>query len=283
MIYSLFMFRYAVMSCLALIGFGLSPAMAQDTDLQGYQPPPLFGAPPTTQQRPDKPVMIEPTRSPAIPYEAPPSQKDQRPVITPQTSSPRDLPTPPKPGGKALEKLDKKKPESMVKGPVEMRPTPASPVDSAPVADTAVTSGSTNTPQKTMLEQHQDRLQAEKTSDIKAASGPAVPVASLTAPVQKTMTYMRGALEVTPENRAILNQDILPVLKGTSARLEIRSYATPEKGVQNSDRRMALNRALFLRSELIRQGISADRMDVRALGDKSETPPADRIDLILSP
>ena len=276
------MFRYAAFFCLALIGFGLSSAMAQDTDLQGYQPPPLFGAPPTAQQRPDKPVMIEPTRSPAIPYEAPVPQKDQRPVITPQTSSPRDLPTPAKPAEKAEKKADKKIPESMVKGPVELRPTPASRVDSAPVADTAVTSD-TGTPQKTMLEQHHDRLQAEKTAETKDASNPAIPVASLTTPVQKTMTYTRGALEMTPENRAILTRDILPVLKGTSARLEIRSYATPEKGIQNSDRRMALNRALFLRSELIRQGIPADRMDVRALGDKSETPPADRIDLILSP
>ncbi|MBN8521413.1 MAG: hypothetical protein J0L77_05895 [Alphaproteobacteria bacterium] len=271
------MFRYAAFFCLALIGFGLSSAMAQDTDLQGYQPPPLFGAPPTTQQRPDKPVMIEPTRSPAIPYEAPAPQKDKRPVITPQTSSPRDLPTPSRPG----EKADKKKPESMVKGPVEMRPAPASRVDSAPVADTPIPAVA-GVPKKTMLEQHHDRLQAEKSAEPEA-SKPALPVANLASPIKKTITYTRGALEMTPENRAILNQDIMPVLKGTSARLEIRSYATPEKGIQNSDRRMALNRALFLRSELIRQGIPADRMDVRALGDKSETPPADRIDLILSP
>lgn len=273
------MFRFTALFCLALAGFCLSPAAAQDTDLQGYQPPPLFGAPPTVQQRPDKPVMIEPTRSPAIPYEAPAPKKDQRPVITPQTSSPRNLPSPAKP--KPSEAVEKKKPESMVKGPVEMRPTPASRVDSAPVPDVPVAAEKA-LPEKTLLEQHQERVRAEQTPAA-APSSPEVPGVTLNAPVQKTLVYVRNALEISEENRAILTRDILPALKGSSARLEIRSFATPEKGVQNSDRRMALNRALFLRSELIRQGIQADRMDVRALGDKSESPPADRIDLILTP
>ncbi len=273
------MFRCAVFFCLVLAVFCQTLAMAQDTDLQGYQPPPLFGAPPTAQQRPDKPVMIEPTRSPAIPYDAPAPQTDQRPVITPQTSSPRTLPSPAKP--KLSESADKKKPESMVKGPVEMRPTPASQVDSAPVENTPGTADS-GASQKTLLEQHQERLQAEKTRRAEASSPPS-PAVTLNAPLEKTIIYARGALEISPENREILTRDILPVLKGSSARLEIRSFATPEKGIQNSDRRMALNRALFLRSDLIRQGIPADRMDVRALGDKSQSPPPDRIDLILTP
>lgn len=65
-------------------------------------------------------------------------------------------------------------------------------------------------------------------------------------------------------------------------RVQIKSFATPHGAGISSDRRLALSRALSLRSSLIAQGVAASRIDVLAEGLQTDnTGPADRIDLYL--
>lgn len=66
------------------------------------------------------------------------------------------------------------------------------------------------------------------------------------------------------------------------ARLEIRAYAGGEGISANRARRLSLARALAVRSQLIEQGVRSSRIDVRALGDKTEEKPFNRVDLALS-
>ncbi len=65
-------------------------------------------------------------------------------------------------------------------------------------------------------------------------------------------------------------------------RVQIKSYATPHGNGLSSDRRIALSRALSLRSTLIAQGVGAAKIDVLAEGLQSDNKgPPDRIDLYL--
>lgn len=66
-------------------------------------------------------------------------------------------------------------------------------------------------------------------------------------------------------------------------RLQVRAYAggTPESASQA--RRLSLARALRVRTFLVDRGIRSTRIDVRALGNTAAEPPANRVDLLLSP
>jgi len=64
-------------------------------------------------------------------------------------------------------------------------------------------------------------------------------------------------------------------------RLQLRAYAGGDADSASHARRLSLSRALAVRSELIEQGVRSTRIDVRALGNKSENGSSDRVDVIL--
>ena len=68
---------------------------------------------------------------------------------------------------------------------------------------------------------------------------------------------------------------------GDELRVQLLAYAqgTPETASQA--RRLSLLRALAVRSYLIERGVRSTRMDVRALGNKVEGGPADRVEVVL--
>ncbi len=68
---------------------------------------------------------------------------------------------------------------------------------------------------------------------------------------------------------------------GDELRVQLLAYAqgTPETASQA--RRLSLSRALAVRSYLIERGVRSTRMNVRALGNKVEGGPADRVDVVL--
>ncbi|MEE8171751.1 MAG: OmpA family protein [Alphaproteobacteria bacterium] len=64
-------------------------------------------------------------------------------------------------------------------------------------------------------------------------------------------------------------------------RLQLRAYAGGGDESASQARRLSLSRALAVRSELIEQGVRSTRIDVRALGNKSQNGTSDRVDVIL--
>jgi len=64
-------------------------------------------------------------------------------------------------------------------------------------------------------------------------------------------------------------------------RLQLKAYAGGGADAASHSRRLSLSRALSVRSELIEQGVRSTRIDVRALGNKSESRAKDRVDIIL--
>jgi len=69
-------------------------------------------------------------------------------------------------------------------------------------------------------------------------------------------------------------------IKDTDMRLQIRGFAKGDDSDQSSARRMALSRALSVRSYLMDKGIKPVRLDVRALGSETDQMPIDRVDLV---
>jgi len=62
-------------------------------------------------------------------------------------------------------------------------------------------------------------------------------------------------------------------------RIQLRAYAGGDNVSASKARRLSLSRALAVRSYLIEQGVRSTRIDVRALGDKSDEEPINRVDI----
>ena len=75
--------------------------------------------------------------------------------------------------------------------------------------------------------------------------------------------------------------DLNAAMTSASSRVEIQAYGG-NRGDKGSDaRRLSLKRALAIRQVLIDNGVSAERIDVRAMGGVDDTGPADRVDVFV--
>jgi len=73
--------------------------------------------------------------------------------------------------------------------------------------------------------------------------------------------------------------DLNAAMTSPNARVELQAFGGA-KGDKGSDaRRLSLKRALSIRQVLIDDGVSADRIDVRAMGGVDDTGPTDRVDV----
>ena len=70
------------------------------------------------------------------------------------------------------------------------------------------------------------------------------------------------------------------MLANQDKRIQVMSYAAGTEDTESKARRKSLARGLAIRSYLIKAGVPSTRIDVRALGNKAEGGPADRVDLI---
>ena len=64
-----------------------------------------------------------------------------------------------------------------------------------------------------------------------------------------------------------------------NTRVQLMAYAAGDELTSSKARRISLSRALSVRSYLIEKGVRSTRIDVRALGDKSEGEPKNRVDV----
>jgi outer membrane protein OmpA-like peptidoglycan-associated protein len=118
----------------------------------------------------------------------------------------------------------------------------------------------------------------------KPAPPPRTPPASDTAGLTKrsVILFARDASE--PADGALgaikfLAVDLNSAMTRASSRVELQAFGGG-KGDKGSDaRRLSLKRALAIRQVLINDGVSPDRIDVRAMGGADDSGPADRVDV----
>ena len=83
--------------------------------------------------------------------------------------------------------------------------------------------------------------------------------------------------EARPDLRALAER----LEKNDSLRVQVKAFASGSSGTPGTARRLSLSRALAIRAFLIDQGVRSTRIDVRALGNKSESGPSERADVVV--
>ena len=78
---------------------------------------------------------------------------------------------------------------------------------------------------------------------------------------------------------AALDQLAGNVRDDQTVRLQLKAFAGGEGLSSSQARRLSLSRALSVRSYLMEKGIRSTRIDVRALGNKIESGPPNRVDI----
>ena len=78
-------------------------------------------------------------------------------------------------------------------------------------------------------------------------------------------------------------KEVAGTLKGNEKlRVQLYAYAAGSEAETGQARLVSLSRALAVRDYLVSQGINAERVDVRVLGNKlADKGPADRVDPVV--
>ena len=134
-------------------------------------------------------------------------------------------------------------------------------------------------------------------SDLSVDSSGQTELAAITPATPPTQTEITSQPSISTDATTVLfangdatigesNEAALRVLAGQinaeeRTRLQLKAYAGARDSSASAARRLSLSRALAVRSFLIESGVNSTRIDVRALGAKSESGPEDRVDLVI--
>lgn len=104
--------------------------------------------------------------------------------------------------------------------------------------------------------------------------------AAAPAPDKTAILFVEGSAELAPEAAQQLDGIAQKLDQNQALRLQLMAYASGSEDTASRARRISLSRALAVRAYLIDKGVRSTRMDVRALGNKVEGDPADRVDIV---
>lgn len=115
-----------------------------------------------------------------------------------------------------------------------------------------------------------------------SASTPAPAPSSQSAGGDTTRIAFPGGQSQLPDDAAAKLDPVIARLKQDDRlRVQLMAYADGDQDGANKARRLSLSRALAVRAYLIDNEIASTRMDVRALGNRADDGPADRVDLVV--
>ena len=96
-----------------------------------------------------------------------------------------------------------------------------------------------------------------------------------------TVLFASGDATIGESSEAALRVLAGQINAEERTRVQLKAYAGARDSSASAARRLSLSRALAVRSFLIESGVNSTRIDVRALGAKSESGPEDRVDLVI--
>lgn len=244
-------------------------------------------APPPPEPEPE-PAKIEPAPEPQV--AAQPEPEPEPEPSTAEPSQPAEAPAP----STLIQELTQKpapEPEAPVEAPVEapaqqaaVSEPPAEPEAAPPAEPTIAPAAPPPEPQA-------------PAASVAETEPPPPPAESLTSePVVETQTaalppagalddqvrvlFESGSAELSADAKGLLNAVATAIEANSTLRVQLLAYAKTTTDGTSRARRLSLSRALAVRAYLIGQGVRSTRMDVRALGDKYEDGPADRVDIL---
>jgi outer membrane protein OmpA-like peptidoglycan-associated protein len=192
--------------------------------------------------------------------ETPPAQPDEMPDNVPSpVEQPPVAETPP-----------------VEQAPAEQTPAAPSETQTAEVPPETPPAASTEDP-----EQPADQQQAAVTPDAPPAEGATPPAEGGALPAGATrILYTSESDEVPAASTGELDKIAEDLLANQDKRIQVMAFAAGTEETESKARRKSLARGLAIRSYLIKAGVPSTRIDVRALGNKVEGGPADRVDII---
>ena len=106
---------------------------------------------------------------------------------------------------------------------------------------------------------------------------------ALPRPAEIRILYAAEATDLSAAARKDLDGLADWLQANPEVRVQIVGYASATSKSGSEARRRALLRTLAVRTYLIENGVLSTRMDVRALGDKTDAEPKDRVEVRLPP
>ncbi len=237
------------------------------------EPMPSMAAVEAPKPRMTEPVPVKPmAEKPAV--AATPEQPSPRvaSVASPQPSTPapsQDLaariPAPPAPV---------KAPVAAAAQPApQPRMTPESPAEPAPATSGAMTPPPPPPPPVAT------KLASAPTDAPKTAPKSAGAAGSVNEGDSLVIVFDEDSPKMPESAQADLKKLIGGFEEQADLRLRLFAYAGGPELSSSKARRLSLSRALDVRSFLMKQGVRSTRIDVRALGDRIEGDPANRVDI----
>jgi outer membrane protein OmpA-like peptidoglycan-associated protein len=225
-----------------------------------------------------------PTQSPpstASDQAAAPSADANAPA--PAETMPTEVPSPVQPPAEPAPAAEATTPapETPAPAPTETQ-TAEAPAPQTPPASSAATSTEA-TPQP------EAQPQGEQQAAVTPETPPAAPAEGTTPPSEGTGTLPAGATrllytgesdDVPGDATAKLDAIAQDLLANQDKRIQVLAYAAGTEDTESKARRKSLARGLAIRSYLMKAGVPSTRIDVRALGNKTEGGPADRVDIV---
>ncbi len=171
--------------------------------------------------------------------------------------------------------------------PPTITPTPAT------VPDTPATTTPGPTPQPSQptvtappapaLEVPAEPRVATLPPDSPDTTPPAPALEALARPDAVKILYPEGVMELPEAAKPELDKLAAWLRRNPSVRVQIVGYASESASTGSPARRTSLYRTLAVRKYLVENGVLSIRMNVRALGDKTEELPLDRVEISLPP
>ena len=92
------------------------------------------------------------------------------------------------------------------------------------------------------------------------------------------LEFAAGSAELSDAARDALARRAETFKREESTRIQLQAFATGSGG--SEPRRLSLSRALAVRAFFVERGIASSRIDVRALGERNDDGPLERVDVL---
>jgi outer membrane protein OmpA-like peptidoglycan-associated protein len=241
----------------------MPPSTPTQTESSGEVPKAEPALPATTPTQTQPSTTTEQAAAPSTGATAP-SQPDSMPTEVP---SPVQTPA-------------EQAPAAGTPAPASSETQTAETPPQTPPASNAANSSETQPEAKPEGEQ-QAAVAAPTTTPAAPAEGAPPATGGATLPADATRLLYTGDTDDVPADAtAKLDTIAQDMLANQDKRIQVLSYAAGTEDTESKARRKSLARGLAIRSYLMKAGVPSTRIDVRALGNKAEGGPADRVDII---
>ncbi len=257
---------------------GLTNAPTSAADLQADRPSsnvpaaPVIAAVPAATPAPAPPapkVEIDPPKpAPAAPAAAAPAP----PSLSIDLSEPPAASTPAEPPSTETVEIEPPAPPA----PTTIQPPPAAPAIAA-VPPAAPQTDEPTDPADSSSDETPAAVEEAEETQVAALN----PDAVIETPGQLSILFDPTGSELPAGTAIALDRLAADMAKDESVRIQLLGYADNPGETASQSRRLSLFRALSVRTYLIKKGVRSTRMDVRALGNKSEAGNANRVDIIV--